>query len=384
MRVALLTDGIYPFVTGGMPKHSFYLAKYLAKKEVNVDLYHPVHEHRREPDKLNGFAQDEERFINSVPVDYPEEGKLPGHYLSEQLEYSKRVFEKLSANQNADVIYVQGFTGWHLLKQKEKGTPCPPVMLNFHGFEMFQRAPSIKSRMEQKLLRPPVVFNIKNADFVLSFGGKISEILSSLNISSEKIIEMPIGIEAEWLTDSISSVAGPRKFIFIGRYERRKGIEELVKVLPEMLENYQFEMNFIGPVPDKLMLKSDLVKYWGEISDMEKVQSILKQNDVLVCPSYAEGMPTVILEAMASGLAVIATDVGAVNAIVDDEKGWLINPGNEKELREAFQQAVDLSDELLLKKKQVASAFVKENLLWDNVIGQLLDHIGRIISLRIS
>ena len=40
MRVALITDGIYPYVIGGMQKHSFYIAKYLAKNRVYVDLFH--------------------------------------------------------------------------------------------------------------------------------------------------------------------------------------------------------------------------------------------------------------------------------------------------------------------------------------------------------
>ena len=40
MRIALLTDGIYPYVMGGMQRHSYYLAKYLARAGVHVDLYH--------------------------------------------------------------------------------------------------------------------------------------------------------------------------------------------------------------------------------------------------------------------------------------------------------------------------------------------------------
>ncbi len=40
MKVALVTDGIWPYVMGGMQKHSYYLCKYLAKKKIDVDLYH--------------------------------------------------------------------------------------------------------------------------------------------------------------------------------------------------------------------------------------------------------------------------------------------------------------------------------------------------------
>ena len=40
MRIALVTDGIYPYVMGGMQKHSYYLCKYLVKLGVEIDLYH--------------------------------------------------------------------------------------------------------------------------------------------------------------------------------------------------------------------------------------------------------------------------------------------------------------------------------------------------------
>ena len=40
MRIALITDGIAPYVLGGMQKHSFYLAKYFAKNKIHVDLIH--------------------------------------------------------------------------------------------------------------------------------------------------------------------------------------------------------------------------------------------------------------------------------------------------------------------------------------------------------
>ena len=40
MRIALITDGIYPYVMGGMQKHSYFLAKFLAKNKIYVDLFH--------------------------------------------------------------------------------------------------------------------------------------------------------------------------------------------------------------------------------------------------------------------------------------------------------------------------------------------------------
>ena len=90
--------------------------------------------------------------------------------------------------------------------------------------------------------------------------------------------------------------------------------------------NLKVEFHFVGPIPIKQQLNvSDLkIVYHGLISDLEERQSIYDRCDVLLCPSYSEGMPNVILEAMSRGLAIIATDVGAICDMVCDKNGILL------------------------------------------------------------
>ncbi|MGB0418765.1 MAG: glycosyltransferase family 4 protein, partial [Opitutales bacterium] len=76
------------------------------------------------------------------------------------------------------------------------------------------------------------------------------------------------------------------------------------------------EFVFIGPIPKEKQLDLPWVQYRGSVSDQDALKAELDQGDVLVCPSYSEGMPTVILEAMARGLAIVATDVGATCELV--------------------------------------------------------------------
>ena len=80
----------------------------------------------------------------------------------------------------------------------------------------------------------------------------------------------------------------------------------------------------------------------------------MRNSDCLICPSYSEGMPTVILEAMASGCCIIASDVGAVRCIVDKNNGWLISPGNTYELRQSILEVIN-SDEKTLRQKKLNS-----------------------------
>ena len=81
-------------------------------------------------------------------------------------------------------------------------------------------------------------------------------------------------------------------------------------------------------------------------------------------------MPTVILEAMASGCAIIASDVGAVAEEVDDTNGWLVLPGNKKNLKESIIKALTISNAELIMKKTRSIEKVKERFLWEDVVNE--------------
>ena len=221
LKIALLTDGIFPYVIGGMQKHSYYLAKYLARNSIYVHLYHtPFRSPRtQEMMRLSCFTEEEKKYIQPCLIDFPKLGSLPGHYLRESYAYSCLLYEKFLQSPKVDFIYVQGFAGWKLLEEKRDGLKCPPIGVNYHGYEMFQQAASFKSAMAQILfLKKPVLFNCRNADYVFSFGGKVTALIKNkANVSVEKIIEIPIGIEESWLNDSIRDTSAVRKFIFVGR-----------------------------------------------------------------------------------------------------------------------------------------------------------------------
>jgi glycosyltransferase involved in cell wall biosynthesis len=279
-----------------------------------------------------------------------------------------------------DFIYTKGFTGWELLEQRAQGKiSCrAPIGINFHGYEMFQRAPGLKARFEQiLLLRAPVRRLTKMADCVFSYGGKITRIIQSIGIKNEKIMEMPSGVESGIIVPMVNTTEGKRKFVFIGRYERRKGIEELNSVIRNLPEDLNAEFHFIGPIPEDKKLKRMDVWYHGELRSKDEVFDRLRSCHILLCPSWSEGMPNVILEGMASGLAVIATDVGATQILVDQNTGWLIPPGNKEELRRAIMEAVLLEPEKLIRKRQCARALIEENFTWELLSKSLINEIRR-------
>ncbi|MFK7845414.1 MAG: glycosyltransferase family 4 protein [Rhodothermales bacterium] len=380
MKIALLSDGVFPFVVGGMQKHSYYLAKHLAQAKVSVDLYFTYPRALQEkPDVNQLFTPEEQRYIQITSVGWSPKYRFPGHYVWESFLNSERIWEVLQDRLDVDFIYAQGFSGWKAMLAKRDLKGMPPVGVNFHGLEMWQKPASMKVRMEQWMLRPFVKANLELADVVLLLGEKLVPLADVVHKGQKKAIESANGVTEDWLVEREASNSKTIKFVFLGRYERRKGIEELQETIGRLLPQYDFSVDIIGPIPAGMRIKSDRVKYWGLIQDEARVRKILSTGDVLVCPSYAEGMPTVILEAMASGLAVIATDVGAVGDLVSEENGWIIPPGHQGALQSAMIAAITGTEDQLSSKRSASFSRVRNKYLWHRVAEKTIQGIESVL-----
>ena len=393
LSIALLTDGIFPFVIGGMQKHSYYLAKYLVLNGIKIDLFHCVNHENKIPSEEEVFSalfgEENEatktaakQHFKQTCIHFPKNGKLPGHYIRNSYRYSELLFNEIKPSLNDyHFIYAKGFCACKLLKEKRKGLICAPVGVKFHGLNMFQKAASFKSKLEHLMFRPAVKLNMHYADYVFSYGSKITNLHLSIGVLREKVIELATGIEKNWISQKFENHT-PIRFLFIGRYERLKGIEELNQAIEILLKkNKPFEFHFIGPISKKHQLKSKNITYHGVIMDKTRLSEKIKQCDVLVCPSYSEGMPNVIMEAMAMGLTVIATDVGATNLLVNNENGWLISSPKITEIVSAMEQAINLLPHEISVKKKKSTEHISENFTWDKIALQTIEEIKKRSSL---
>ncbi len=379
MKVALLTDGIYPFVIGGMQKHSYWVAKYLAQKKIFVRVYHCIQRGKENYGDIlkQVFTEEELTYLEFVEIPFDFVSRFPGYYVLESYRYSKRIYNHLIRDIKVfDFVYGKGFTAWYLLKQKKKG--FPKIGVKLHGYEMYQYAPDLKVKLQHLLLRIPAAFVTKRADVVFSYGGKITDIIHRiLKVPLEKIVEVPTGIERGLVQKDITKYHRPLKFIFVGRYEKRKGIENLNTALNILIgEKINFEFHFIGDIPEALKVDDGKIIYHGKITEYSKIQEILKQCDVLVCPSYSEGMPNVIIEAMANGLTVVATDVGAVRLLVNEKTGYLLDSNRSEQIFKAIKEIIDTREEVLQSKKEAALIHV-QRFVWEEVIDLLIDEIKK-------
>ncbi len=389
MRIALLTDGIFPYVIGGMQKHSYFLVKELVRQGHTVYLFH-CNETTLDASALTLFTAEEKKYIKPFLLPFPHTAYYPFHYLHESYLYSSSIYKALEPLlPDTDFIFAQGFCAWALIEKhgqrNEKRKSLPPVAVHFHGLEMFQHIPSFKAAVSRYPLQRAVKINMHGAEYSISYGGGITAIMEKI-IGKDKIWEIPAGVESKWLNPSpLLPVTGKIRFVFVGRYERRKGIAELnraIKILLADPANASFSFSFIGDIPPDERLTAKAVTYHGKISSEKEMADILRGCDVLVCPSYAEGMPNVILEAMACGLAVIATAVGAVPMLVDASNGWLIDSPLVSLITAAMQEA--MKDDRLVEKKKASVEKIKNQFLIEKVTALLIKKMETACTLQLN
>lgn len=140
-------------------------------------------------------------------------------------------------------------------------------------------------------------------------------------------------------------------FIQIGSIERNKGQVRVLTAFSSLLHEYpEARLVLLGEVVGsdeeetmRHMLAADdrlrkAVRYVGSVQD---VRPYLMAADCLLLPSLAESFPRTVLEAMACGVPVIASSIGALPEMIDKKTGWLISPGSVSQLVEAMRNAIE-------------------------------------------
>ncbi|WP_346293303.1 glycosyltransferase [Sphaerothrix gracilis] len=143
------------------------------------------------------------------------------------------------------------------------------------------------------------------------------------------------------------------ELLYVGRLAAMKGFPILLKSLVELKNTYaNLHLTVVGDGEDRASLE-DQVKQLGLQKIVEfvgyqsqsSVREYLKQTDIFVLPSFAEGVPVVLMEAMATQIPVIATRIAGISELVDDGySGYLVPPGNTASLREKIEVLLQDAD----------------------------------------
>ena len=200
---------------------------------------------------------------------------------------------------------------------------------------------------------------INNADCVICLSKSWYEIYRT-NFSPRRLEILPNFVTRRFEEITISE--GKTIFLFLGKIMKAKGVYDLLDIVEEIKDNHghDFEL-WIGGNGEIEKMKDIIaskgiysqVRFLGWVNNSEK-EEVLKKADVYVLPSYAEGLPLSILEAMSFGMPVISTTVGGIPELVEQNvSGYLFEAGDKHALKTAVRSF--LKDKSLIYKMGIQS-----------------------------
>lgn len=138
--------------------------------------------------------------------------------------------------------------------------------------------------------------------------------------------------------------------LFVGRLARPKGVPILLEAIAKLRESHpDVRLSVVGDGPDRQQLESTALRSGIEskvqflgYQSQSQVRELLKQSDVFAMASFAEGIPVVLMEAMAAGVPVVATRIAGIPELVEDGRsGFLVSPGDSAALAHRVGQLLD-------------------------------------------
>lgn len=219
------------------------------------------------------------------------------------------------------------------------------TILHVHGSEFkvfYDKSPSIIKKFIEK--------TFDNADCVIVLSKQWKDIISQITKNENiQIVYNPIKIHEP------NKLEGAN-FLFMGRLGKRKGVFDIFEAAKSVCGDVVINLYGDGEIDKSLAPEN--VKIHGWVSGEEK-DKIFRISDVLLLPSYNEGLPISILEAMSYGMPIISTPVGGiVEAVENNVNGFIVNCGDTSDLAEKINALCD--KDLRLKMGAASFRLVKE------------------------
>ena len=364
MKIAILVGAFPPKWLSGVEIVTYNLADHLARRE------HEVH------------------VITSHDDDLPDLSKECGFYVH-RVAYSRirvisiipfwaRMYLQIRKIK-PDVVHSQttlyGVPAW-----VAKKTLKIPYIVWGHGSDIYFPGTLLS------MISKPI---LQNADVVLALTEDMKKEMQRVFPREVFVIPNGISLERFKVSSGHEGKRSTRTLIFVGRLHPVKGIQYLIEAMAIVYQKIpDIKLVIVGdgverPTLEKQVKELDLnecIQFLGQVPQ-EKMPDIMHQADILVLPSLSEGFPTVLLEAMASGLPIIATSVRGIPDLIDDGiNGYLVNTKKSGEMADRILTLMlndDVRKEMSVNNREKAKMFT-----WDKVADKVEKVYLRATALR--
>ncbi|MGG4036977.1 glycosyltransferase family 4 protein [Heyndrickxia ginsengihumi] len=224
------------------------------------------------------------------------------------------------------------------------------VITHSHGAEFKEYYDVVNAKQKSKISEL-----LRESDLVITLGERWSEIIKNIEPNSKTcILRNAVNIPAE---SNMIIEKDCYNILFLAVLIKRKGILDLINssaLIIDELKKFNKEVKFTIAGDGELLNESiDLVTQLGLKEnfyflgwvDNKKKAELLRKADLFILPSYNEGLPLSIIEAMSYGVPIISTNVGSINeAVICGRNGFLIKPGDTKGIKNAITKLLTKGD----------------------------------------
>ena len=191
---------------------------------------------------------------------------------------------------------------------------------------------------------------VRNAKLVTTVTDNLAKAMQNHGLKNDNYVVLPNVVNLDMFHISEKKNNTPCKIIHVSCFEDKSknisGLLESLKIVEQKGIDFQCTLIGEGMDFDLMKTKAEELQLINKVSftgllEGQKLADELSSGNFLVLSSNYENMPVVILEALASGLPVVSTNVGGIKEMIDETKGILVEPRNKEALAEAIIKMIE-------------------------------------------
>ena len=269
-----------------------------------------------------------------------------------------------------------------MLAAASTGVPNRAALITGLGYAFQDSEGSTKQNLIRRVTRQLYARALSAADLTFFQNEDDQKLFTDLGIirpGQNTVVVNGSGVNTEKFSPQPLPEGDEVHFLLIGRLLKDKGVREYVEAARRVKQQSpQAVFNLVGFLdsnPSSVTqqeldqwVNEGTVKFWGKLSD---VRPAINACHVFVLPSYREGTPRTVLEAMATGRAIITTDApGCRQTVENGYNGWLVPVQSAEKLAEAMERF--LSEPALIQQMGQASLEIARNKYDVNIINDFM------------
>ena len=348
MKVAVITS-YFPTSSNPWEGRSAYETLRVLSSRCNVHVFCPIANYRGplRPTSSLHSRPDLSWTPEQVATTYVQYPVLPllsrpvnGLTMSQRLlPYIRRFDPDILLNY---MVYPDGYAAVRIAKKLRV-----PVVLTAIGSDLNRPSDPVCAMLTRSALH--------HANIVITVSADLARTAEALGADPAKIKPLLNGCDTTVFQPQDRSAArhalglDPTSeiILYVGRLDARKGLVELIESAAALSTQHpNFDCRIIGKGPDESFLRQAIARLSAPVILVPPCSSLeiarwMAAADLIALPSYREGCPNVIIEALACGRPVVATNVGGIPELMDESCGRLVSPKDIPSLTQALSEVLD-------------------------------------------